>query len=69
MISVAGLDQVRRAAALRADLHDALVLARGGQHRLALDHVDADRLLHVDVGPGLRRRRSSAARASGRACR
>ena len=44
---------MRRAAALRADLHDPLVLARGGQHRLALDHVDADRLLHVDVGPGL----------------
>ena len=50
---VAGLDQVRRAAALRADLHDALVLAGGGEHRLALDHVHADRLLHVDVGPGL----------------
>ena len=50
---VAGLDQVRRAAALGADLHDPLVLARGGEHRLALDHVDADRLLHVDVGAGL----------------
>ena len=50
---VAGLDQVRRAAALRADLHDPLVLARRGEHGLALDHVDADRLLHVDVGPGL----------------
>ena len=52
-IAVAGLDEVRRAAALRADLHDALVLAGGGQHGLALGHVDADRLLHVDVGPGL----------------
>ena len=51
--AVAGLDQVRRAAALRADLHDALVLARGGEHGLALDHVHADRLLHVDVGAGL----------------
>ena len=50
---VAGLDEVRRAAALRADLHDAAVLAGGGEHRLALDHVHADRLLHVDVGPGL----------------
>ena len=50
---VAGLDQVRRAAALGADLHDPLVLAGGGEHGLALDHVDADRLLDVDVGPGL----------------
>ena len=50
---VAGLDQVRRAAALRADLHDPAVLPRGGEHRLAFDHVDADRLLHVDVGARL----------------
>ncbi len=50
---VAGLDQVRRAAALRADLHDPLVLAGRGQHGLALGHVDADRLLHVDVGARL----------------
>ena len=53
MICVAGLDEVRRAAALRADLHDPLVLAGRGQHGLALDHVHADRLLHVDVGAGL----------------
>lgn len=26
---------------------------RGGDHRLAFDHVDADRLLDVDVGSGL----------------
>ena len=51
--AVARVDQVRRAAPLRADLHDALVLARRGEHRLAFDDVDADRLLDVDVGPGL----------------
>ena len=50
---VAGLDQVRRAPPLRPDLHDPLVLAGRGDHRLALDHVDADRLLDVHVGPGL----------------
>ena len=50
---VAGLDQVRRAAALGADLHDPLVLAGRGQHGLALGHVDADRLLDVDVGARL----------------
>ena len=51
--AVAGLDEVRRAAPLRADLHDALVLAGGGHHRLAFDNVDADRLLHPDIGAGL----------------
>ena len=50
---VAGLDQVRRAAALGAHLHDPLVLAGRGQHGLPLGHVDADRLLDVDVGAGL----------------
>ncbi len=50
---VAGLDQMRGAAALGADLHDPLVLAGRGQHRLALGHVDADRLLDIDVGPRL----------------
>ena len=49
--AVAGLDEVRRAAALRAHLDDAAVLPRGGEHCLPLDHVDADRLLQVDVGP------------------
>ena len=33
------LDPVRRALALRADLHHALVLARRGEHRLAFKHV------------------------------
>jgi hypothetical protein len=40
---------VRGAAPLGADLDHALVRARGGEHRLALADVDADRLLHVDV--------------------
>ena len=49
---VAGVDEMRRAAPLRADLDDALVLARGGDHRLTFDDVDTDRFLHVDVGAG-----------------
>ena len=47
---------MRRAAALGANLHHALVLAGGGEHGLALDDIDADRLLHIDVRPGLDRR-------------
>ena len=50
---VARLDQVRRAPALGADLHDPLVLASGGEHRLAFADVDADRLLDINVGPAL----------------
>ena len=50
---VAGLDQVRRAAALGAHLHDPLVLAGRGQHGLPLGHVHADRLLDVNVSAGL----------------
>ncbi len=49
---VARFDQVWRAPALRADLHDAVVLTRGVDHRLTLGHVNADRLLHVDIEPG-----------------
>ena len=52
---VARFDQVRRAAALRADLHHAVVFARGGEHRLAFDNIDADRLLHVDIDARFRR--------------
>ena len=52
---VARFDQVRRAAALRADLHHALILARRGQHRLAFGHIHADRLLAVDIAAGLYR--------------
>ncbi len=48
-----GVDQMRRAAALRAHLHDAVVLASRGEHRFALEHVATDRLLHVHVGAGL----------------
>src|SRR4030095_10366376 len=46
--AVASLDEMWCAAALRADLHDALVLARRGEHRLAFDDIDADRLLAVN---------------------
>ena len=44
---------MRCAATLRADLHDAFVFAGGGEHRLAFDDIDADRLLTVDVDAGL----------------
>ena len=50
-----GLDQMRRAAALRADLHDAVVFPRRGKHRLALDDVHADRLLAIHIDAGLAR--------------
>ena len=50
---VARFEQVRRAAALQADLDGAIVFARGGDHRLAFDDVVADRLLHVHVGAAL----------------
>ena len=63
------IDQVRRALALRADLHDALVLARRGNHRLALEHIHADRLLTVHIRARLHGRDHRAAHASGRACR
>ena len=53
--AVARLNQVRRAAALGTDLHDAAMLPRGGHHGLAFDDIDADRLLHVNIGPGLDR--------------
>ena len=66
---LARFHQVRRAAPLRADLHDALVLACRVEHRLAFHHIDADRLLHVDVRAGFHAPRSSAARASGPALR
>src|SRR5439155_25039949 len=39
---VAGLDEVWSAAALSADLHDALVAARGREHGLAFDDVHPD---------------------------
>ena len=45
--------QVRRAAALQSDLDGPLVLAHGGDHGLSLDHVVADRLLHIDVAARL----------------
>src|SRR5262245_48013092 len=36
---IASLGQMRRAASLGADLHDAIVPARGSDHRLPLDHI------------------------------
>ncbi len=50
---VAGLDEVRRAAPLGADLHNAFVLPGSRHHGLPLGDVHADRFLHVDVGAGL----------------
>src|SRR5262249_3271231 len=44
-----GRDVVRDAAALCADLHDAVVGAGGGDHLLALEDVVRDGLLDVDV--------------------
>ena len=49
---VARLDQMRCAAALSADLDDALVLPRRRQHGLALGHIHADRFLHINIRPG-----------------
>ena len=47
------LDLVRRAAALRADLHHALVFARGLDHLLPFEDVVAGGLFDVDVLAGL----------------
>ena len=47
-----GLFQMGRGPALQADLDDAVVLACRGQHGLAFQDVDADRLLAVDVDAG-----------------
>ena len=46
---------MRRALALRADLHDTPVLAGGVEHGVALAHVPADRFLAIHVGAGLHR--------------
>ena len=46
------VDEVRRALALRADLHHALVLARGIQHGFAFAHVAADGLLAINIRAG-----------------
>ncbi len=44
-----GVDQMRRALALRADLHHALVFARRVKHRLALEHIRADGFLAIHI--------------------
>ena len=40
---------MRRAPALRADLHHAVVFTRRGEHRLALPHIRADGLLAIHI--------------------
>ena len=50
-----GLAEQRPAATLRAGLHDAVVAARCVDHPPSFDDVVADRLLAVDVLPGLAR--------------
>ena len=52
---VPGFDEMRCAAALGADLDDALVFAGRGEHGLAFDDIHADRFLHIDIGAGLDR--------------
>ncbi len=44
-----GLDEVRRAFALSADLHDSVVLACRRDHGFAFHHIDADGFLTVNV--------------------
>ena len=48
-----GALEVRSAAPLRADLHDAIVLAGGLDHAAALDEIVRDGLLDVDMLAGL----------------
>ena len=50
------IDQMRRALALRPDLHHAFVLAGGSQYGFALEHINADRLLQIDIGTRFQRR-------------
>src|SRR5882724_8060116 len=51
-IFVADFEVQRIAPALRVHLDDAIVAARGGNERLALDHVNADGLFQIDVRAG-----------------
>ena len=44
---------MRRAAALGADLHDAYAFAGRGEHDLAFNDIDTDRLLDINIGAGL----------------
>ena len=53
--AVARFHEMRRAAALGVHLNDALVLAGGAKHRLALEDIHADRLLHPNIDAGLTR--------------
>ena len=49
--AVAGLEKMRGAAALKADLDGAAMEPRRRHHRPPLDNIEADRLLHIDIGP------------------
>ena len=44
---------MRSRTTLQPNLHDTVVLARCGQHRLTLADIYTDRLLAIDVGTGL----------------
>ena len=48
-----GVDQMRRALALRADLHHAVLLASGSENRLTFEDIHADGLLQIHIRPGL----------------
>ena len=48
-VAVARFDNVRRAAALGAHLHDSAILACRGNHGLAFHDVFANRLLNIDI--------------------
>ena len=51
-----GFDQMRCAAALGSHLNHTTGTSGGIEHRLALEHVHARRLLHIDIGASLHRR-------------
>jgi hypothetical protein len=63
-----GLDQVRRAPALRAYLDNSPELAGGSKNRLSLTNIDADWFLEEEVHR-IPSRQSQAARANDRAWR
>ena len=51
--TVAGIEKMRGAAALEADLDGPAMEPRRRHHRPPLDNIEADRLLHIDIGPRL----------------
>ena len=50
------INDVRCAFALRANLHHTLEFARHIEHRLAFDHIHADRLLAINIRARFHRR-------------